>query len=351
MTGANSYRMPSEWHAQAGTWLAWPHNTDTWQHNLAQAQREFVVLARMIARHQRVSILCGGSAWKQAEQAFRPVDPNIHLIDITTNDAWVRDYGPTFVIDRRPTTAPLIAIDWHYNAWGGKYPPFDDDQKVARRVAKHLNIECVSTDFCFEGGAIEINDSGVLLTTKSCACDPRRNSVVSVEFIENVLTEHLGARKIVWLTGDALEGDDTDGHIDQLARFTDDRTIVYAWTDDTADPQAPALQQNLDDLKSGLTAAGDETYRLVPLPIPEPVSFRDNRLPASYCNFVITNDQVIVPQFGVTADEQALEILTPLFPTREVSGLPSYHLSCGLGSFHCLSQQQPKVPGKPIPSG
>lgn len=333
--------MPAEWQPQAGTWLAWPHNTDTWADNLAEAQREFVALVRTIARYQNVFVLCGGSVSQQAAKALPPGDPNIVLIDIPTNDAWARDYAPTFVQDE--ASGELVAIDWHYNAWGGKYPPFDQDQKVAKRVAQYLQIKCVSPDLCFEGGAIEINESGLLLSTRSCALDPNRNPGRSLEQIEQTLIENLGATSIIWLSGDAIEGDDTDGHIDQLARFTDDRTIVYAWSDDADDPQAARLQQNLDDLKSGLTSTSNDSTRLVPLLLPRPIHFREARTPASYCNFLITNEQVIVPQFGVSSDQQAIDILAPLFPNREVIGLPSVNLSVGLGSFHCLTQQQPNV--------
>ena len=331
--------MPAEWQSQAATWLAWPHNRDTWPHNLAEAQREFVALVQMIAVSQKVFVLCGAAALQRAKKAFLPDDSNIVLIDIPTNDAWARDYAPTFVLDQ--ASGELVAIDWLYNAWGGKYPPFDQDQQVAKKIAQHLQIKCVSPKLCFEGGAIEINESGLLLSTRSCALDPNRNPDRSLEQIEQTLIDNLGATSVIWLSGDAIAGDDTDGHIDQLARFTDDNTIVYAWSDDANDPQAAGLQQNLADLKSGLTLVGHQNTVLIPLPLPEPIHFRDARTPASYCNFLLTNAQVIVPQFGVSSDSQAVEILTPLFPTREVIGLPSCHLSVGLGSFHCLCQQEP----------
>jgi agmatine deiminase len=337
----NGYRMPAEWQPQAATWVAWPHNTDTWPHNLAEAQQEFVTFVTTIARCQKVFVLSGGPALQHARKSLPVHDPNVILIDIPTNDAWARDYAPTFVVEE--SSGQLVAIDWIYNAWGGKYPPFDLDQRVAERIAGHLKIACVSSDLCFEGGAIEINESGVLLSTKSCALDPNRNKDRTLQQIERTLADHLGADSIIWLAGDAIDGDDTDGHIDQLARFADDRTIVYAWSDDANDPQLAGLQKNLEDLKSGLAAIERSDTRLIPLPLPEPVFFHGYRIPASYCNFLITNQQVIVPQFGVTADEQAIEILKPLFRDREVIGLPSLHLSVGLGSFHCLSQQQPNI--------
>lgn len=237
----------------------------------------------------------------------------------------------------------MTAIDWHYNAWGGKYPPFDDDQKVAPRVAETLAIESISPDLCFEGGAIEISEAGVLLCTRSCAFDPNRNPGKSLNEVEQIFQKYLGAKQIVWLSGDAIEGDDTDGHIDQLARFTDEKTIVYAWSAPD-DPQHAGLAQNLEDLKTGLARLDLGEIRLIALPMPAPITRRERRVPASYCNFLIANGVVIVPQFGeADCDRQAIEILTTLFPGRDVVGLNSLNLSVGLGSFHCLSQQQPAM--------
>lgn len=328
-------RMPAEWQPQAAIWLSWPHNIETWPENLAEAQAEFVGLAKTIAATQPVCVMVGGEALESAQRTLDSIT-GLTLIEIPTNDAWARDYAPTFV---KQIDGKLNAIDWYYNAWGEKYPPFDEDQKVARRIADYLEIQSIAPDLCFEGGAIDVNDSGILLTTISCALDPNRNPDKSLEEVEDILCGFLGARNCVWLTGGQIEGDDTDGHIDQLARFTDDRTIVYAWTDDQSDPQQLALRGNLDDLERELPDRN--RYRLIPLPMPERIEFLGRRIPASYCNFLITNQHVIVPQYDVAGDSLAIEILKPLFPNRQVIGLPSNNLSVGLGSFHCLSQQQP----------
>ncbi|MFK7769043.1 MAG: agmatine/peptidylarginine deiminase [Mariniblastus sp.] len=332
------YRMPAEWESQSAIWLSWPHNEETWPDNLSVARVEFRLLVQAIATVQTVNILVGA---KQRDSA-KPLSmmENVNLIEIPTNDAWARDYAPTFVTKTDNTQPELVAIDWHYNAWGGKYPPFDDDQAVTKRVAEYLNIECIAPRLCFEGGAIEINESGVLLSTKTCVLDPNRNPDVTLEHVEGLLEKYLGAKVFIWLSGDAIEGDDTDGHIDQLARFTDNETIVYAWTDDESDSQRPALEQNLNDLKSGLEKNGLD-YRLVPLPIPDPFELYGRRIPASYCNFLITNGLVLVPKFDKPEDEVAIDTLKTLFPNHRVIGLPSKNLSVGLGSFHCLSQQQP----------
>lgn len=329
--------MPAEWERQTAIWLSWPCNIETWPENLAAAQSEFVELVNTIASTQPVFVMSASDMLPVASQRLGP-NGNVTLVDIPTNDAWARDYAPTFVVD---SNNQLIAIDWQYNAWGGKYPPYENDQKVAKCVAAYLGIESVSTDFCFEGGAIEVNNDGVLLCTRSCALDPNRNPRMSLEQVENVLRDHLGVRTIIWLSGDAIDGDDTDGHIDQLARFIDRETIVYAWSDDSGDPQTVGLAQHLDELSSQLATAGLGYYQLIPLPLPAPMEYCKRRIPASYCNFLITNELVLVPQFGVPDDTTAVEILTPLFPKRRVIGLDSRNLSVGLGSIHCLTQQQP----------
>lgn len=329
--------MPPEWLTQAATWFSWPHNVETWPQNLAEAQTEFSELVRHVSQFQPVRVLVSDNARASAQEQIG-FHPNVELVAVPTNDAWARDYAPTFV---RGGRGDLIAIDWHYNAWGGKYPPFDQDQKVAERISEYLGIGRIAPGLCLEGGAIEVNGAGIVLSTLSCVLDPNRNASKSLQEIESILCHHLGVRECIWLSGDAIEGDDTDGHIDQLARFTDQETIVYAWSDDPADPQVAQLEQNLSDLKRGLQAAGQGHYRLIPLTIPGPVECTGVRIPASYCNFLIANGLVVVPQFGEPEDARALQTLKPLFPDREVIGLPSRNLSVGLGSFHCLSQQQP----------
>jgi agmatine deiminase len=333
---AETFSMPAQWQPHAATWLSWPHNTDTWSQNLELAQAEFRAFVEAIARFEPVNLMAEESAAARLKFDSR----NVRLVPIPTNDAWARDYAPTFV---KSSSDRLKSIDWFYNAWGGKYPPFDLDQKVASAVAEFLKIENTKVDFCLEGGALEINRKGTLITTRSCALAENRNPDSSQAKAESLFRRHLGAENIIWLPGDAIQGDDTDGHIDQLARFTDDSTIVHAWTVDSDDPRRPAIKQNVDALKAAMTKV-DSSCRFFELPIPDPIYYCDLTLPASYCNFLIVNGGVIVPQFDqAESDANAVQILSTCFPDREIVPLPSKNLTVGLGSFHCLSQQQPKT--------
>jgi agmatine deiminase len=343
--------MPPEWHPHVATWMAWPHNAETWPENRAEAQREYIELVAAIAEDEPVMLMCSGE--ESVDQFLTAVSQregkvtNVYIVDIPTNDAWARDYAPTFVINRE--TNEQIGVDWFYNAWGGKYPPFDLDQKASKSICQKivqsrpmLGPGCTHhpVDFCIEGGAIEVNESGVLLCTKSCALDPKRNRKVTEEKVERVLLDNLGGNAIVWLAGDAITGDDTDGHIDQLARFAPTGAVLYADCLDQSDSQHELLKGNLQDLQRGFMSLGMEKD-LIALPLPKPIQLHGQRLPASYCNFYITNNKVIVPEFGQRSDAEAIRIVSEHFVDRDVIGLPSGNLAFGQGSFHCLTQQQP----------
>ena len=337
------FRMPAEWELHAATLMSWPRNDETWPNNLNEAQAEFLELANAIAADEPVYILAD-----EAEQPQLASGSKLRILPVPTNDAWLRDYGPTYVVsnDRKSR----IAIDWQYNAWGGKYPPFDEDQRAVHRILNcdrstrtDIQAERYSSELCIEGGAIDTNSSGVLLTTRTCALDQNRNANWSANEVEAEFKKCLGINNVVWLGGESIIGDDTDGHIDQLARFVADDHIVYCSTNDPNDPQSSGLARNLNGLKSSFEELGIE-IQLTPLPLPAAVHQFGSRLPASFCNFYITNKSVIVPQFGEPdADKRAVCILTELFPSRNVIGLPSLQLAVGLGSFHCLTQQVPAL--------
>lgn len=343
--------MPAEWEPHVATWVSWPHNSDTWPDNLAQAQAEFVQLVAAIARSEPVVVLCPENQranWEsQFDEFSTTLENRVHTIEIPTNDAWIRDYGPTFVFENDQT----VAVDWTYNAWGGKYPPFDDDQQVVQRSLQKLpttltrgnTIERRISRLCLEGGAIEVNSDGTLLCTRLCVLNENRNKGWTIDQVEAEFRRLLGVREFLWMDGAGIEGDDTDGHIDQLARFAPGNKIVCASAVRT-DSQHLPLQKNIGELERAI-AEKNLPYHLVPLPVPKPVEYQGRRMPASYCNFFITNQHVLVPQFGdPSADALAMETLINLFaPDREVIGLPSIHLVTGLGSFHCLTQQHPKA--------
>lgn len=333
------FRMPAEWEPQSAIWTSWPHNLETWPENLNEAQAEWIGLVRLIAQTESVSVLVPPREMETLQSQLGAM-ANIQLLPIETNDAWARDYAPTFVHDQQ--TSELVAIDWYYNAWGEKYPPFDSDQQVAKRVADALQVRHFAGGLCAEGGAIEISELGVLLTTRSCLLNSNRNPGVRASDVERLLKNRLGCEQVVWLPGDfsgspTIVGDDTDAHIDQIARFVDNEKIVHAWVT-AADPRRESLAANVESLAEQLPEV-----KLVPLMLPSPFRYCGRDIPASYCNFLICNEVVIVPQFGVPEDAAALETLGSLFGEREVLPLDSRNLSVGLGSFHCLTQQQPKV--------
>ncbi len=305
---------------------------------------------RAIAQDEPVVVIAADDTVDELTSAIVSADLTglpIWLNRIPTNDAWIRDYGATFVSD----AAQLLAIDWKYNAWGEKYPPFDLDQQVAKRMVQQMPPHVASdqvllheSDICLEGGAIEINADGVLMSTRSCLLNQNRNPGISVAKIERELRDCLGAKQILWLSGGGISGDDTDGHIDQIARFVPGNKIVMASPSDADDPAASELDRNADDVKTQIDRL-DLPYEVVPLPVPSTLHDEGRRLPASYCNFYITNRTVIVPQFDRPQDEVARRTLASLFPDRVIKALPSVHLVAGLGSFHCLTQQQPR----PVP--
>lgn len=336
---ALGYRWPAEWEPHAATWLSWPHNQRTWPRHFEPIPERFAEFARTLARFEPVHILAGGSAVLATARALVGACPQITLHDIPTNDAWCRDHGPTFLSG--PPSLSAALVDWEYNAWGGKYPPFTDDNAVPGRIADLLGRQRFQPGIILEGGGIDGNGAGTILTTESCLLNPNRNPRLDRTAIEQYLADYLGARHVIWLRGGDLAGDDTDGHVDQLARFVDATTIVVAWEDDPTDENFESARSNFWQLLETPRLDGG-AWRVIPLPLPSPVRRDDQRLPASYCNFHLANGVVIVPQFDDPRDAVACDTLRRLFPTRQVIGLPASDLVWGLGAFHCLSQQEPK---------
>lgn len=257
-----------------------------------------------------------------------------------TNDAWCRDHGAIFVT-KPDSENPLLALDFRFNAWGGKYPPFDLDNAIPPQMAAALNVPVRAYDVVLEGGSIDVNGSGALLTTEQCLLHPNRNPDLSKAAIEDLLTASLGCSQVFWL-GDGIVGDDTDGHVDDITRFVSERTVVTMVENDRCDENFLPLAENRQRLSEFRMTSG-EPLQIVELTMPRPVEFAGDRLPASYANFFIGNTVVLVPTFNDPADAPNLAVLARCFPDREIVGIDCTDLVLGLGTFHCLTQQVPDV--------
>src|SRR5438874_2094347 len=336
------YRMPAEWEPQAATWLSWPRREgisfpDSFDRVLP-ALREMVA-ALVESEPVCINVINGAhEAEARAVLDALPQQECITYYEIPTNEPWCRDHGPIFLT--RKTDPKLAIVDWDYNAWGNKYPPFDLDEVVPTRIAEILKVPVFYPRMILEGGSIEVNGAGALLTSESCLLNKNRNPNFSRDEIEQRLRDFLGVREILWL-GDGIEGDDTDGHIDDLARFVSETKVVTVVEENSDDANYKPLQENLARLRK--MKIGSRKIDIVILPMPKKIVREDLRMPASYANFYIANSCVLVPTFADPADEMALSILEKCFPNRRVVGIDCRELIWGLGTFHCLTQQQPKV--------
>ena len=343
---AHGYRMPAEWEPHEATWLSWPHNEETWPGAFEPIPELFAQITAILAESERVCINVTGD--EMADDVFRllrqgGVHPDaVSFHSIPTNDAWIRDHGPIYVVrDDASTTDRRAIVDWEYNAWGNKYPPFELDNAVPAQIAAETGVPCFSPGLVLEGGSIDVNGRGALLTTEACLLNPNRNPGRSRQQIENSLRDCLGVTHILWL-GEGIVGDDTDGHVDDLSRFVAPDTVVTVLEDDPQDPNFQPLRENFQRLES-MTDQDGRPLRIVTIPMPAPVEFDNQRLPASYANFYIANRRVLVPVFGDANDQAALVTLQTLFPDRMVVGIDCTALVRGLGALHCVTQQQPAV--------
>jgi len=255
-----------------------------------------------------------------------------------TNDAWCRDHGPAFLIN--PEAKQKVIVDWGYNAWGGKYPPFDLDDVIPAKIGERLGLPVYHPGIVMEGGSVDFNGRGTVITTTACLRNKNRNPQLNQQQIEGYLQNYYGVEQVLWL-GDGIVGDDTDGHIDDITRFVNEDTVVTVIEENRNDENYHILQENLQTLKSMRLLNGKQ-LNIVELPMPEPVIYQDQRLPASYANFYIANSAVVVPTYRSKNDDKALAILQQCFPGRKVIGIDSTDIIWGLGSFHCLSQQEPE---------
>lgn len=337
------YRWPAEWEPHRATWLSWPHNPRTWPDKFEPVPAVFAEFARTIARFEPVHILATGNALLQAKVLVGR-EANITLHDVPTNDCWIRDHGPWFL---QHSSAPPLLIDWEYNAWGGKYPPFAADNAVPGRIAQFEGYERRQPQIIMEGGSVENNGAGTLLVTSQCLLNPNRNPDLNREQISEILCQNAGAEQVLWLfepDDESLAGDDTDAHIDQLARFVDSSTIFAVTCSNPEDPNFSLLESMHRQLVNLRDPQGNR-FEILPVELPDPVYHEEERLPASYANFYVGNGFVIMPTFRSVQDQVALGILKDCYPEREVIGIDATDLVWGLGAFHCASMQQ----GVPAP--
>jgi len=335
------YRMPAEWEPHAATWLSWPRREGiSFPGAYDRVVPTLRAMVEALLESEPVNINVGNGAHEAGARAVLKGLPNERLTfhSIPTNEPWCRDHGPIFVT--RDAEPRLAVIDWDYNAWGGKYTPFDLDEVVPTRVAEQLRLPVYYPRMILEGGSIEVNGTGALLTTEGCLLNPNRNPQLHRAEIEQRLRDYLGVGEILWL-GDGIEGDDTDGHIDDLTRFVSEHTVLTVVEENEADPNHAPLQANLERLRR-LTIGG-KRLEIMTLPMPAKIVRDDLRLPASYANFYIANESVLLPIFADSNDEKAVEVLQRAFPTRRVVAIDCRELIWGLGAFHCLTQQQPRV--------
>jgi agmatine deiminase len=338
---ALGYRMPAEWEPHAATWLSWARREGiSFPDSFDRVLPALRAMIEALIKSERVCInVCNGAHEAEARHVLRglPMEQiSFHLVP--TNEPWCRDHGPSFLT--REHDPKLAVVDWDYNAWGNKYPPFDLDEVAPTRIAQILDVPVFYPSMILEGGAIDVNGAGALLTTESCLLNKNRNPNLSREEIEQHLYDFLGVREILWL-GSGIAGDDTDGHIDDLARFVSERTVAAVVEDDSGDDNYESLQENLARLRE-MKIAGRE-IDVTTLPMPKKIVREGLRLPASYANFYIANTCVLVSTFADPNDDAALSTLQRLFPSRRVIGIDCRELIWGLGTFHCLTQQQPAV--------
>ncbi len=338
------YYFPAEFARHSATWLSWPHKEASWPGKLESIYPVYAQFIKAVAEGEKVKINLNSEEMKQKALSYlQEADADLNNVEFhlhPTNDAWCRDHGPAFLINPNAKEKKII-VDWGYNAWGGKYPPFDLDDQIPTLIANHYNIPVLYPGIIMEGGSVEFNGKGTLLTTTSCLLNPNRNPHLNQGQIEEYLRNYYGVENILWL-GNGIVGDDTDGHVDDLTRFVNEDTVATVVETDRTDENFEPLRENLMALRKMRLENGKQ-MNIVELPMPSAVIFEDQRLPASYANFYISNKYVVVPTFRDKNDDKALAILQECFPDRKVLGLDSWDIIWGLGSFHCLSQQEPEA--------
>lgn len=352
--------MPAEWECHEGTWLQWPHD-DTHKGSQVRLEHLWVTMTAALHEGEIVHIIVPDERRHEHllhQLSYYGIDQSqIDVHAIPTDDVWSRDNGPIFLISDR---GELSVTSWNFNGWGERYP-YQKDRRVPLLVSETLNLPLFTAPITLEGGAIEVNGAGILMATRTSIVNPNRNAGMDQAFIDNAIQDYLGVEKIIWLTGAPREfcdavGDDTDLHIDLLARFVEEATVLYAWTENKDHPFYPYLEQHLIELQAASTQAG-KSLSLVPLLLPEnrmySTVYQNSTAPfqaalslASYANFYIANQVVLVPIYGDVNDARALGIIGEHFPKRQIIPIPAQAIAQLGGMMHCITQQQPVAPIK-----
>ena len=340
---SSGFHFPAEWHPHTATWLSWPHKEASWPGKIGLIYSRYAEFVKVLTEGELVRINVVDEqmmAFAKQQLLAAGVDMSrVEFFEFATNDAWCRDHGPAFLINEE--TKQKAIVDWNYNAWGNKYPPYDLDDVIPTKIGAHFGLPVYHPGIVMEGGSVDFNGKGTILTSTACLLNPNRNPHLNQQQIEEYLCNYYGAEQILWIN-DGIIGDDTDGHIDDTARFVNEDTVVAVVEENKNDENYHLLQENLQMLK-GMRLLNGKQLNIIELPMPEPIFYEGQRLPASYANFYIANSAVIMPTYRGANDDRALDILQQCFPGKKVVGIDSTDSIWGLGSFHCLSQQEPEV--------
>lgn len=338
------YYFPPEWHLHDATWLSWPHKEASWPGKLAAVYPAYSQFVKLLAEGERVCINVNDEEMKaRAIVYLDTAGADLSVIEFyihPTNDAWCRDHGPAFLINPSAEHKKVI-VDWGYNAWGNKYPPYNLDDVIPSLIGRHYKLPVFHPGIVMEGGSVEFNGNGTVLTSTCCLLNKNRNPHLTRTQIEGYLCDYYGMEQVLWVD-EGIVGDDTDGHIDDTIRFVNEDTVLSVVETNVHDDNYALLQKNLKAL-STMRLLNGKQLNVIELPMPDPVIYDGTQLPASYANFYISNKHVIVPTYRCAADDRALDIVSKSFTSREVIGIDSTDIIWGLGSFHCLSQQEPAV--------
>lgn len=335
------FRFPAEWEPQSTVWFAWPTREDLWPGVLSKVRSRLAELYVLVSQYEPVSLLCPESIQHEVSELMAQFGDfsEVTFFDYETDDVWIRDFGPLFVVNDSTSMGNLAISDWTYNAWGNKFPLQSRDNHVSSWIAKKIETSCFSVDAVIEGGGIESNGARQILTTEAVLLNKNRNGFIDHRSAERLLAKNLNVKEVLWL-GDGLIGDDTDGHIDNLARFFHRDGILIA-TVGEEDANFTTLAKNLERAEAFRTVDG-QPFEIVELPLPDPIFFKGERLAASYLNFLIVNGAVIVPTYRQPEnDQRAITIIKGCFPKREVVGFDCCEILQEGGAIHCMSQHQP----------